>query len=296
MEALNRNNTRDITDLPKGRKHVGSKWVYKIKYKSNGEIERYKARFVAKGCSKKEGLDYEETFPPVVKMVTIRYVLSLVVQNQWSIFQLDVNNAFLYGELDEDVYMSLSDGYYVPGDKRVWKLKRSLPTSTPIELSQAMHGPLKSNLKLAFLVLRYIKGAPGKGVLYNKSNKFALSAYVDSDWAKCNVIKRSVTGYTVFLGSCLVSWKSKKQSVLAKSSAETEYRAMSSVACEIIWILKLLIGLKVDYSILVDMFCDSSAAMPANPVFSLRGCIEKDEVLFGAKCQVLDSSGAEYDK
>ncbi|GKB69729.1 hypothetical protein Tco_0931141, partial [Tanacetum coccineum] len=100
------------------------------------------------------------------------------------------------------------------------------------KLSQAMHGPLKSDLKLAFIVLRYLKGAPGIGVMYKVSDGFELTAFVDSDWAKCNVIRRSVTGFAVFLGSCLVFWKSKKQSVLAKSSAEAEYRAMSNVACE----------------------------------------------------------------
>ncbi|GJZ96042.1 hypothetical protein Tco_0668376 [Tanacetum coccineum] len=135
-----------------------------------------------------------------------------------------------------------------------------------------MHGPLKSDLKLAFRVLRYLKGAPGIGVMYKVSDGFELTAFVDSDWAKCNVIRRYVTGFAVFLGSCLVFWKSKKQSVLAKSSAEAEYRAMSNVACENIWILKILTDLKVKYTIHVQMFCDSSAAMQiaTNRVFHER--------------------------
>ncbi|GJW59683.1 putative RNA-directed DNA polymerase [Tanacetum coccineum] len=103
MEALNRNGTWVITDLPNGRRVVSCKWIYKIKYKSNGEVERYKSRLVARGFSQKEGLDYEETFLLVVKMVTMRCVLSLVVQNSWFVFQLDVNNTFLYGDLDEEV-------------------------------------------------------------------------------------------------------------------------------------------------------------------------------------------------
>ncbi|GJV03139.1 ribonuclease H-like domain-containing protein [Tanacetum coccineum] len=98
------------------RKAIGSKCIFKIKSKSSGEIDRYKARLVAQGFNQKEGFDYEKTFSLVVKMVTVKCLLNLVVSSSWSVFQLDVNNAFLYGDLIETVYMKLPEGYYPTGD------------------------------------------------------------------------------------------------------------------------------------------------------------------------------------
>ncbi|GJX31409.1 uncharacterized mitochondrial protein-like protein [Tanacetum coccineum] len=139
-------------------------------------------------------------------------------------------------------------------------------------LSQFMHAPLQSHLKLAFRVLRYLKTTPGKGISFNKGSDLNLRVYVDSDWAKCKVTRKSVTGYVVFMGESLVSWKSKKQSMLSKSSAEAEYRAMNSVTCEVMWILKILAELKVNTSLPVPLHCDNSSAIQiaANPVFHER--------------------------
>ncbi|GKA05723.1 ribonuclease H-like domain-containing protein [Tanacetum coccineum] len=94
MSALLENDTWELVELPFGRKALNSKWVWKLKFKSSGEIERYKARLVAMGCAQKEGVDYEETFSPVVKMVTVRCVINLAVNQSWPIYQLDINNAF----------------------------------------------------------------------------------------------------------------------------------------------------------------------------------------------------------
>nr|GEW66362.1 putative copia-type protein [Tanacetum cinerariifolium] len=270
-EALNRNNTWVVTDLPKGRKPIGCKWIFEIKYKSTGEIERYKAKLVAKGFRQKEGIDYEETFSPIVKMVTVRCVLNLVAQNDGSVYQLDIGNAFLYGELIEDVYISLLDGMlackpsniplYVSKNKNkqaklidvdeiildnitgyqklVGKLIYLIITRSDIsyvvhKLSQVMHAPKLVEMKSAFKVLRYIKHSSGTGIQYPKSDKFQGQ-------------------------SCVL--ESKRQTVLAKSSAEAEYKAILNVACEVIWILKILIELEMKYKTLVEMFCDNSSAM-----------------------------------
>ncbi|KAJ0843293.1 putative RNA-directed DNA polymerase [Helianthus annuus] len=433
MEALHKNNTWQLVDLPLGRKPIGCKWVFKIKYKSTGEIERYKARLVAKGYSQKEGIDFEETFSPVVKMVTVRCIISLAVEKNWPLYQLDINNAFLYGDLKEDIYMSLPEGYYSKDESKVCKLVKSLyglkqaprmwneklvrvlidfgfkqskcdhslfikstnsvflvllvyvddivltgndiseidkvkkllqskflikdlgllkyflgievirssqgiclsqrkycldllaefgltgckPVNTPIEqnysvvssckqndepllditgyqkligkliylshtrpdisysvqfLSQFMHKPSKSHLQIALRLLRYLKKSPGKGILFTKGTSFDLTAYADSDWGKCVETRRSVTGFCIFLGNSLVSWKSKKQNTVSRSSAEAEYRAMCSATCEIMWLANILKELNIQIELPISLFCDNSAAISitANPVFHDR--------------------------
>ncbi|GKB42800.1 putative RNA-directed DNA polymerase [Tanacetum coccineum] len=126
MEALHRNNTYILADLPLRRKDIGCKWICKIKYKSSGKNDRYKARLVANGFSQREGIDYEETFSPVIKMVIVRCLIAPSVQYNWPLYQLDVNNAFLYGDLKEEVYMELPPRYYDKNETKVCKLIKSL--------------------------------------------------------------------------------------------------------------------------------------------------------------------------
>ncbi|GJU88476.1 RmlC-like cupins superfamily protein [Tanacetum coccineum] len=100
--ALEANHTWDITTLPPGKLPIGSKWVFRIKFKVYGDIERFKARVVAKGFNKKECIDYKESFAPVAKMVSVRALIVVATHHNLDILQLDINNAFLHGNLDEE--------------------------------------------------------------------------------------------------------------------------------------------------------------------------------------------------
>ena len=107
IQALEQTHTWVLTPLPPGTRPIGCKWVYRVKLNPDGTIERYKARLVAKGYTQRERLDFSETFSPVAKTVSVRVLIALASTKGWPLYQLDINNAFLHGDLDEEVYMDL---------------------------------------------------------------------------------------------------------------------------------------------------------------------------------------------
>jgi hypothetical protein len=127
IEVIETNGTWEPTDLPKGMKKIGVKWVFKTKLNENGEVDKCKARLLVKEYAQQHGIDYTELFAPVAWWDTIRMVIALAARNSWSVYQLDVKSAFLHGELNEAVFVEQPQGYEKKGEEyKVYKLKKTL--------------------------------------------------------------------------------------------------------------------------------------------------------------------------
>nr|CAD1821571.1 unnamed protein product [Ananas comosus var. bracteatus] len=139
-------------------------------------------------------------------------------------------------------------------------------------VSQFMHSPQTSHMNSVNKILRYLKSDPGKGILMRKNGNLNIVGYSDADWAGCPIDRHSITGYCTLLGDNLVTWKSKKQNVVSRSSAEVEYRAMASTACELVWLKALLKDMGFNHDGPIQMKCDNQAAIhiSTNPVFHER--------------------------
>ncbi|RVW71518.1 Retrovirus-related Pol polyprotein from transposon TNT 1-94 [Vitis vinifera] len=371
MAALHSNGTWDLVVLPSGKSTVGCRWVYAVKVGPDGQI------------------------------ASVRLLLSMAAMCSWPLYQLDIKNAFLHGDLAEEVYMEQPPGFVAQGESglvcrlrrslyglkqspRAWfsrfssvvqefgmlrstadhsvfyhhnslgqciylvvyvddivitgsdqdgiqKLKQHLFTHFQtkdlgklkyflgIEIAQSSSGvvlsqrkyaldileetgmldckpvdtPMDPNVKLVpgqgeplgdpgdidgshwdavIRILRYIKSTPGQGVLYENRGHTQVVGYTDADWAGSPTDRRSTSGYCVFIGGNLISWKSKKQDVVARSSAEAEYRAMALATCELIWLRHLLQELRFGKDEQMKLICDNQAALhiASNPVFHER--------------------------
>ncbi|XP_065861932.1 uncharacterized mitochondrial protein AtMg00810-like isoform X3 [Euphorbia lathyris] len=139
-------------------------------------------------------------------------------------------------------------------------------------VSQFMSSPTVDHWTALVQILCYLKGTPGRGLLYKNYGHTQIECFSDADWAGDKDDRRSTTGYCVFVGGNLISWKSKKQHVVSRSSAESEYRAMSQSVCEIMWIRHLLFELGFDVTTPAKLWCDNQAALhiASNPVFHER--------------------------
>ncbi|XP_024011200.1 uncharacterized protein LOC112086480 [Eutrema salsugineum] len=431
MSNCSETNTWSLVPRAPGMNILGSKWVFRTKLHADGSLDKLKARLVAKGYNQQEGVDFLETYSPVVRTATVRSVLHLATIMDWDVKQMDVKNAFLHGDLSETVYMTQPTGfedkahpdYVCRLNKSLYGLKQSprawfdkfssflldfgfvcsnkdpslfiyskqkdiillllyvddmvitgsgscilqsllselnkhfrmkdmgqlhyflgiqarfhseglflsqqkyaedllaiagmtdcspMPTPLPIQLDrvphqnelfsnptyfrslagklqyltltrpdiqfavnyvcQKMHSPTISDFMLLKRILRYIKGTVTMGINFNKGTDCVMRVYSDSDWAGCKETRRSTGGFCTFLGNNIISWSSKKQPTVSKSSTESEYRTMSEAASEVTWLSSLLKEIGVSIPATPELFCDNLSAvrLTANPTFHGR--------------------------
>ncbi|CAL1400598.1 unnamed protein product [Linum trigynum] len=428
--ALDANHTWELVPRTPEMSVISSKWVYTIKMNPDDTIDRFKARVVARGFLQEYGIDYNETFAPVVKMQTVRCVFAVAAMRNWPLFQLDVKNAFLHGDLKEVIYMERPPGYTKGSADMVCKLVRSLyglkqaprawfekfhgvivqlgfeqsqndpslfvrntvdgivvlliyvddmiitgSDSDGIqELKKSLHGafklkdlgdvsyflglevqrssqgvfvsqkkymadlletahytdckpvstPMEQNLKLTrdsgdlmedqslyrslvgsliylthtrpdisyavqvvsqFLgvarsqhldavhrILRYLKHTQDVGLFFPSAGEEVIEAFADADYAGCPDTRRSTSGWCVRVGRSLVSWRCKKQDRVSKSSTEAEYRSMSDVSSELVWLQRLLKELGVNCRVPMHLYGDNTSAIQIalNPVLHDR--------------------------
>ena len=422
MNAHQGNQTLELATLLDAERIVSCKWVFSVKYLADDTIDRYKARLVAKGFTQIPGKDFSATFAPVAKLTSVRLIISLAASYSWPLHQMDVKNAFLYGDLDETIYMDPPPGFRAEGEysgkvcrlrkslyglkqsPRAWfnrfsdvilslgftrchsdhtcfthrrpdgrtviilvyvddiiitgddvsgitKVKKALsqsfdvkdlgslryflgievarsrqgislsqrkytldllqdtgmmgcrPASTPMDpnhklsiesgellpdasvyqrlvgrliyltntrpditfavsvVSQFMHAPRSSHLDAVHHILRYLKTCPGLGLFYSAGTQSGVSCFTDADYAGSKSDRRSTSGFCTFYGNHIISWKSKKQAVVSRSSAEAEYRAMAQGTCELLWVRAILKELGFPVSDSSTLFCDNKSAL-----------------------------------
>ncbi|XP_044478603.1 uncharacterized mitochondrial protein AtMg00810-like isoform X1 [Mangifera indica] len=139
-------------------------------------------------------------------------------------------------------------------------------------VSQYMHSPGREHFNATYRILRYLKGTPGKGLMFRKNNNLQIEVYTDADWVGCTTDRRSTSGYCTFIGGNLVTWRSKKQNVVARSSVEVEFRSLAHGISEAIWLKRLFEDLKISVSYPMKVYCDNKAAISIthNPVLHDR--------------------------
>jgi transposase InsO family protein len=176
MDAIEKNRTWELADLPRGHRAITLKWVFKLKRDEAGAIVKHKARLVARGFLQQEGIDFDDAFAPVARMESVRLLLALAAQEGWRVHHMDVKSAFLNGDLQEEVYVHQPSGFAIPGKEgKVLRLRKAL-----YGLRQA---PRAWNAKLDSTLKRMgFKQSPHEAAVYrrgNGGNALLVGVYVD---------------------------------------------------------------------------------------------------------------------
>ncbi|PKI36660.1 hypothetical protein CRG98_042949 [Punica granatum] len=224
IRALEDNGTWTIQSLLSGEKPVECKWVFKIKRRANSTVERYKARLVAKGFTQVESVDFHETFAPVGKLVTVRCLLTVVVAKQWEMHQFDVNNSFLHGDLDEEVYIvpsswfslhQFSSSWYARFSTYLLSYRATTPPPT-VAIPFLTHDNIVVSLVVYYISPSLSQSSATLFIFYHSSYKILAK---DTGMLLCEYFAISSN----LLGGSPISWKTKKQTTVSKSSAEAEF-------------------------------------------------------------------------
>nr|GEX31497.1 hypothetical protein [Tanacetum cinerariifolium] len=267
-----------LVDLPKGKRAIGSKWVFRNKKDERGIVIRNKARLVAQGHTQEECIDYEEVFAPVAMIEAISSFLAYASVMGFMVYQMDVKSSFLYGTIEEEVYVFQPPGFEdLDYPDKVYKVVKAL-----YELHQAPkawyetlanylleNGFKKGKIDQTLFIKKQKVKKKQDGIFISQDKyvdkilrKFGLIdgklaitpidtekpllknhdvAYSDSDYAGASLDRKSTTGGCQFLGCRLISWQCKKQTVVVTSSTETEYIAAASCYAQVLWIQNQLL-------------------------------------------------------
>nr|GEX49766.1 retrotransposon protein, putative, unclassified [Tanacetum cinerariifolium] len=257
----------ELVDKPFGKTVIRLKWLWKNKKDEDQTVIRNKARFVAKGYTQEEGIDFEESFAPVARLEAVWIFMAYAAHKSFPIYQMDMKTAFLNGPLKEEVYVTQPDGFLDPDHpEKVYRLRKALyglkqdPRTWYDELSKFLTSK-------GFTKGLQIHQSPRDIFINHAKYTLEILHKHDADHAGCIDTPKSTSGGIQFLGDKLVSWMSKKQNCTAMSSAEAEYVALSASCAQVMWMRTQLQDYGFNYN-KIPLYCDSQSAIAisCNPV------------------------------
>nr|GEY66188.1 uncharacterized mitochondrial protein AtMg00810-like [Tanacetum cinerariifolium] len=265
----------------------------KNKHNEENTVIQNKSHLVAKGYAQKEGVDFEESFVPVARLEAVRLFIAYAAHKSFTVYQMYVKTAFLYGPLKEEVYVNQPNGFVDPyHPDKVYRVKKALYglkqapracmvgglmyliASRPDIMNATCYcaryqaNQTEKHLTAVKRIFQYLKDTIYMGLWYPKDTCFNLTAFSDLDHAGCLDSRKSTSGGIQFLGGDkLVSWSSKKQDCTSMSSAEAEYVSLSACCAQVLWMRTQLTDYGFHFE-KIPMYCDSKAAIAisCNPV------------------------------